>query len=159
MQKTIFNKTWSERSTIEKVGIVGGSVTLLLIGRNIYKKYKAGLNLKLYREAVESEEQQLIQAGKKLTYPVSNYFTFADQLQEAMQYTGTYFNVIYSIFGKMKNDLDILQLNKAWGKRDVYFWGFTYSFTLPEALRDELSQAEIKKLNALLYAKKISYRY
>ena len=109
MQKTIFNKKWSERSTIEKIGIVGGGLTVVLIGRNIYKKYKAGLNLKLYREAVATEEEQLIQAGKKLTYPVSNYFTFADQLEQAMQYAMTYENVIYSIFGKMRNDLDILQ--------------------------------------------------
>jgi hypothetical protein len=159
MQTNFINRKWSERGTIEKIGIVGGSVFVILLGRKIYKNYLANKNVNLYREAVETEEQKLIQAGKKLTYPVSNYFTFADQLQEAMQYTGTYFNVIYGIFGKMKNDLDILQLNKAWGKRDIYFWGFTYSFTLPEALRDELSEAEMKKLNSLLYAKKISYRY
>lgn len=157
--ESFLNRKWQDRGLIEKVGIVGGIAALFFAGRKIYKTYTANLNTAKYTQAVQSETETLIQSGQTLTYPKSNYFTFADSLQEAMQYTGTYFSEIYSIFAKMKNDLDILELNKAFGKRDIYFWGFTYNYTLPEALRDELSDDEITKLNKLLYSKKIKYRY
>lgn len=159
MATNFFTKPWKDRGLIERVGIIGGSVAVVLLGRSMWKKYLAAKAENKYTSLVQSETEALVQSGQTLTYPKSNYYTFADQLQEAMQYTGTYFSVIYSIFAKLKNDLDILELNKAFGKRDIYFWGFTYNFTLPEALRDELSEEEISKLNKLLYAKKIKYRY
>lgn len=157
--ENLINKKWAERGLIEKTAIISGVLGLVIVGRKIYKSYQANKNTNAYNTAVQSETEKLIQSGQKLSYPESNYFVFADQLVSAMQYTGTYFSEIYGVFMKMKNDLDILQLNKAFGKRDIYFWGFTYNYTLPQALRDELSDDELKKLNQLLYAKKIKYRY
>jgi len=105
---------------------------------------------------LSAEQGAFENAGQKLTYMPSQYNSFADQIEQAMQYTGTYTDVIENIFKQMQNDLDILELNKAWGKRDIYFWGFAYNFTLAEALTDEMDVTEI---NNILKSKNITYRY
>lgn len=158
-----FNRSFDQRSGIEKNLIVFGALGIMAASffgvKKIIKRRKEQKAEKDYIAQVKDEQTAFEQSGEKLSYPPSNYKQFADQLQEAMQYTGTYFGVIYGIMKQMKNNLDVIQLVKAFGTRPVYFWGFTYNFTLPEALRDELSEGDINKINNLFKAKKIKYRF
>jgi len=158
-----FTRSFDQRSGVEKNIIVLGTLGLIagsFFGvKKIIKKRKEQKAEKDYIAQIKDEQTAFEQSGEKLSYPPSNYKQFADQIQEAMQYTGTYFGVIYGIMKLMKNNLDVIQLVKAFGTRPVYFWGFTYNFTLPEALRDELSDSDIAKINNLFKAKKIKYRF
>jgi hypothetical protein len=158
-----FNRSFEQRSGIEKNLIVFGTIGALVgtfFGvKKVIKRRKEKKAENDYIAQVKNEQEAFEQSGEKLTYPPSNYKQFADQLQEAMQYTGTYFGVIYGIMRQMRNNLDVIQLVKAFGTRPIYFWGFTYNFTLPEALRDELSETDINKINNLFRAKKIKYRF
>ena len=158
-----FTRPFDKRSGIEKNIIVLGSIGLVagtFFGvRNIIKRRKEQKAEKDYIAQIKDEQASFQQSGEKLSYPPSNYKQFADQLEQAMQYTGTYFNVIFDVMKQMKNNLDVIQLVKAFGTREIYFWGFTYKFTLPEALRDELDPSDVAKINALFKSKKIQYRF
>jgi hypothetical protein len=48
----------------------------------------------------------------------------------------------------------------AWGQpnRKVYEWGIGRNMTLPQYLRYEMSDSEIKKVNEILASKGITYR-
>lgn len=157
--ESFLNRKWRDRGLIEKIGIVGGIAALFFAGRKIYKTYKANLNTAKYTQAVQSETETLIQSGQTLTYPKSNYFTFADAIEQAFQYATTDEDTIYSVFWKMRNDLDILELNKAFGKRTIYFFGIGQELTLPKAIADEMDKDEIALINKILAKKKIKYRY
>lgn len=159
MQSNFLNKRWQDRGFIERAGIIGGSVALILFGRKAYKNLIVKIRENKYKNLVQSEQSELENKGQQLTFPKSNYFTFADQLDQAFQYAGTDEQSIYNIFSKMKNDLDILELNNAFGKRSIYFFGIGDDLTLPKAIREELDQDEISVINKMLYAKKIKYRY
>lgn len=159
----VITKPFSQRSEIAQTAIVLGGATVIIVGVVKFKKYQENKRLKQaqenYNKLVGTEKDTFAAAGEKLSYPPSNYKTYADQLEKAMQYTGTYSNVIYDIFKLMKNNLDIIALVQAFGTREIYFWGFTYKFTLPEAIRDELDATDIAKINKLFASKKIKYRF
>lgn len=123
------------------------------------------------RKREESESKQVIteleaeKQKQKASYPVSTYSGWASAIAQAIFGAGTDTPVIYDIFRKLKNNTDFLMLQKAWGnpKRQVYpDWFVFYStgrkFTLSEALRDDLSASEIKKINSILASKGIKYR-
>ena len=95
-----------------------------------------------------------------LTYPLSQYSTFANIIETAGFDIGTDEDAIYSVFRKLKNNADYLQLKKAWGSpnRKIYDWGFGYNMTLPQYIRWEMSNNEVKKINAILQSKGIKYR-
>lgn len=104
---------------------------------------------------------------KKLTYKKSQYFSFADSLQTAMENALTDEDTIYNVFKKLKNDSDFLMLQKAFGKR-IYTgelfgvvlsaFDFTDGNTLEQWLHFELEQSEIDILNNILKNNKITYK-
>jgi hypothetical protein len=102
-----------------------------------------------------------------LTYPKSQYYTFADTIESASANAGTDENAIFNVFKKLKNNNDFLMLEKAFGRR-VYtgelfgaqFGMLDYSEgdTLNQWLTNELDQDEISDLNKMLSRKGIKYR-
>lgn len=123
------------------------------------------------RKREESESKQVIteleqeKKKNKQSYPTSTYSGWASAIAQAIFGAGTDFKTIYDIFNRLQNNTDFLMLQKAWGnpKRQVYpDWFVFYStgrkFTLAEALRDDCSAEEIKKLNAVLKRKGIKYK-
>jgi hypothetical protein len=123
------------------------------------------------RKREESEGKQVVtelESEKKknaASYPVSTYSLWASAIAQAIFGAGTDFKSIYDIFNRLKNNTDFLMLQKAWGnpKRQVYpDWFVFYStgrkFTLSEALRDDCTSDEIKKLNSVLQRKGIKYK-
>lgn len=107
--------------------------------------------------------QDLATAAKKspLSYPLSQYDIWANQLKQAMFDWGTNEEAIFSVFSKMKNDADVLQLIKSFGVWKIEArYGIPLPFettgtaTLGEALIDELSSSDIGIINKTLASKK-----
>lgn len=153
--KNFFEK-YQELPIVAQIGIPVG---LFLLGRSVISSVKAGQIQQQYTTATNTEATQWQQQGQGLSYPLSQYMTWADQLETDMQYMGTYPDDIYSIMEKMKTNGDVLQLIKAFGKRDIYFFGGANNFTLPQALTDELSEGWITEINELFSSKGIVYRF
>jgi hypothetical protein len=98
-----------------------------------------------------------------LSYPLSVYETYAQDLYGAMYRFGTDEDTIFRIMGYMKNDADVLQLIKAFGVRPA---GGSQLFignaTLNEWFSDELDTTDIGIINKTLASKKnpsINYRF
>jgi hypothetical protein len=98
-----------------------------------------------------------------LSYPLSVYETYAQDLYGAMYRFGTDEDTIFRIMGYMKNDADVLQLIKAYGVRPA---GGSQLFigngTLNEWFSDELDTTDIGIINKTLASKNnpsIKYRF
>ena len=89
---------------------------------------------------------------------MGNYTQFADQIYAAvLTVFGTDEAAIYSVFNKMQNNLDVAQLIKAFGKRRLEF--STTMAELGAHLTEDLDTSELNKLNSILAAKNITYRF
>jgi hypothetical protein len=108
---------------------------------------------------VQNELQNEIKK-KPASYPDSQYRTFANTIETAGFDLGTDEDAIYSTFRKLKNNTDYLKLLTAWGKpnRKVYEWGVGRNMTLPQYIRWEMDDSEVKKVNDILQSKGIKYR-
>ncbi len=78
-------------------------------------------------EAASDELHDLKQTGETLTYSESQYYTWADLLQQEMAGGGTDEEAIQKIINKMRKKIDVLELIKAFGMRDYtddqfYVW-------------------------------------
>lgn len=93
--------------------------------------------------------------GLKATFTKAKYNDFANQLENAMRGIGTNSNVVFSIFSKMKNDIDIIKLDESFGLRES--WGSSYN--LGEWLRADLSNSEMNQLNTDLSSKGITKQF
>jgi len=103
-------------------------------------------------------DEELQSSTYNLTYPLSNYNNFADQLQSAMFDAGTDEDTIYNVFRKLKNPKDLLQLIKAFGIRTYYWFGWPQgNYNLAQWIQEELKQGEKDKINDILRANNINY--
>lgn len=103
----------------------------------------------------QGEKAALGASGVKASFSKSEYNTFANQLENAMAGSGTDENTIFKIFNKMENDLDILNLETAFGLRSS--WGSNYD--LSEWLRGDLGTTDMNKLNQILSGKGITKQF
>lgn len=139
---------------------VGTTVIVGFVAYKIFKKL-SGTDSTDRAEAA-AVETELSQEVKKtgLTYPESQYKSFASQIEIAGFDVGTDEDAIYSVFSKLKNNADFLALTQAWGKpnRKVYDWGIGRDMTLAQYIRYEMSESEVRKINTILNSKGIKYR-
>ena len=155
--KESFSSLPSWAKGVISIAVVAG------IGYVLYKLSKK-LNPESQRQEAENKdvESEIQQSVKKhpLSYPLSQYKSWANQIEVAGFGLGTDEEAIYSIFKKLKNDSDYLALQQAWGKptRKTYDWAVPLDYTLSQFLRYELSDSEISKLNYILASKGIKYR-
>ena len=97
--------------------------------------------------------------GQKPSYARAAYNGYADKIYTSgagQHIGGTDEDSIYDVFRLMKNDLDILLLIQAFGKRRK-------GFSLDDAdlggyIGDEMNSSEIGKINTILAGKGIKYR-
>jgi len=141
---------------------IGGTVAFIIYNKFIKKDEK-----KRNQQETKNIDSELEAAKQKhkLSYPLSQYATFAKVIDTAGFGAGTDEQAIYSVFKKLNNNADYLQLLKAWGNptRQVYpdyflFYSTGFKMTLPQYLRDDMSNDEIKVINNILAAKGITYR-
>lgn len=108
----------------------------------------------------KKDERELISEGQKASYLDSAYKGYADSIYTARianNFFGTDEDTIYSVFKKMKNDLDVAKLITAFGERRLSY-SLSYA-NLAGYLNDELDQDELNIINTDLQSKGITYRF
>ena len=142
--------------------IVAGVGVLGYIGYRVYRKRNPTDASALLRDEKDARLK-----GLNLSYTLSSYQGAADTIFNAWFQNFNIFNpvdekIILSTINKMKNDLDIIQLIRAFGKRraPIPFGSFfTADVTLPEWLSIGLSANEIKAVNDVMEKKGISFKF
>ena len=155
-------KVIGERVTANAITIGMGG----LLAWFIYDRFIKSDKRKRDKQETKDVDTELEEAKKKtkLSYPLSQYQAFAKIIEIAGQDAGTDEKAIYSVFLKLKNNADYLQLVKAWGvARQVYpewilFYSSGQKLSLQQFLRYEMDEKEIKKINYILTSKGIKYR-
>ena len=132
--------------------------TFFLGGYLIFRGVKKLVSKDNAVNEAKKEEGKLKSQGFTLTYPASQYLLFADKIYQAgFVVGGTDEDAIYSVFKKMKNDLDINKLIQSFGERRIEF-----SFqkgSLSAFLTSEMDNDEISTINNILSTKGIKYRF
>ncbi len=121
-------------------------IIAVVFGIRYFRKYMK----KRKNKAVLNELDKDINVSK-LTYHLSYYGIWANDLFNAMDGVGTDEQAIYDVFKKMKTKDDVLQLITAFGVQD--------NETLSQWLISELSSEERATLNRLLSDKNINYQF
>ncbi len=118
------------------------------------------------REDRIKEDIKEAEKTQKLSYPLSTYQGFADKIFSGWSTNYNPFDrlneePIYEVFKAMKNDLDVLELIKAFGKRrePTAILGLFSPVALPEWLAVGLDTDEIDNINKILASKGIKYRF
>jgi len=133
-----------------------------------YLVYKAMKNRQPSQgTALLNDEAAAKAKGQSLSYTQATYVNLANVIFNAWFQNFNIFNPvdekqILSVMSKMKNDLDIIQLTRAFGKRraPVPFGSFFVSdLSLGEWLREGLYENEIQAVNNVLKAKGITAQF
>jgi hypothetical protein len=105
----------------------------------------------------EIKETDLI---NNLSYPKSDYYTFASGIFSSVGYLYDDSYIVNNYLRKLNNNLDYLYLKKSFGKKLSGAYGFREWRTLEEYLQYYYNDnpAIIKKFNDILISKKIKYR-
>ena len=136
-----------------------GATAAYFIGKALKQFTTEGRRLETEKKTVENELKESLKT-QPASFPVSQYQSFARIIQIAGFDLGTDEAAIYNVFRSLKNNTDFLQLTEAWGKptRTIYDFGIGYKMTLPQFLRWEMDDKEVKKINDILKSKGIKYR-
>ena len=117
--------------------------------------------------SLSADEKAAKAKGQALSYTLTSYQGLANTIFNAWYQTFNPFDtvdekIVLSVIAKMKNDLDVLQLIKAFGKRraPVNFLSLlTPDITLGEWLSIGLESKEIQALNDVMAKKGISFQF
>jgi hypothetical protein len=137
------------------------------VGAMVYLLYKKSKQVdedkpnKIENKAAESELVDEIKKGVKPTYPKSQYDSYANSVHQAMNGSGTDEDLIKRVFANLKNNADFLALTSAYGTRTVDGGTFAadYKGTLSGSLASELSNDDIRDINASMQRKGITYKF
>lgn len=151
-------KFWDSLESREKMILIIVVVVILWISRNKIKGFlnAAGKNLQN-----QSEISKLQSNGIKATYDAEKYQKLADYLFRAMDGVGTYVQDVYNAFNQLRNDVDFIKLDTAFGVRtptDTWF-GLAGSHDLKTWIKEDLSESEVSTLNNLLKNRGVSKRF
>jgi len=137
----------------------------VVVGYLVYKSIK---NRQPSQGAALLNDEAAAKAkGQSLSYTQATYVNLANVIFNAWFQNFNIFNPvdekqILSVMSKMKNDLDIIALTRAFGKRraPVPFGSFFVSdLSLGEWLREGLYENEIQAVNNVLKAKGITAQF
>ena len=158
--------TWNKLPPYARLGIT------IVGGLFVYKKAKGLFSsdpMKQTSRQINDDISKLENNGVQPTYADSAYLQFANMLFQAVAGAGTDDKAIFNIFDKIKNDVDYLKLNKAFGVRR---YGALFEkdpipflsrlmplpeYTLTQSLSSELSDSKIEKLNQILKSNGVTY--
>lgn len=144
--------------------VIGG--ILLYAGSKFLKGAKKVSNIfggsedkEVLNDNIETEQKKLINNGQKLSYTIFSYKSLAGILLNAMGGIGTDETIIYAVFNKMKNDLDLTELYKQFSTH-LYIVGVRPLYLdLGQWISEELDSSEIAKVNKILADNNITYRF
>jgi hypothetical protein len=153
------------------VVVVGGAVVVYLVGSRVYRAVfptEAQRKNRELEKNIDSEISKMKSNGKKASFSDSNYNTFANTIYNSMRFAvGDDYGTVESTLKRMKNDLDVAKLIKAFGLKQDYFFGlptgdkmdlFTY---IQKELGNEyggLTNYRVKRINEDWSKKGISYQ-
>jgi hypothetical protein len=153
------------------VVVVGGAVVVYLVGSRVYRAVfptEAQRKNRELEKNIDSEISKLQGNGKKASFSDSNYNTFANTIYNSMRFAvGDDYGTVELTLKRMKNDLDVAKLIKAFGLKQDYFFGlptgdkmdlFTY---IQKELGNEyggLTNYRVKRINEDWSKKGISYQ-
>jgi hypothetical protein len=149
--------------------VVGGVAALFFVGKKLYTivfpSAEAKRNAELNRN-IDSEIAKL-QKFQMASFPDSTYNTLANTIYNSMRFAvGDDYGAVQDSLKKMKNDLDVAKLIKAFGSRQDYAFGipvgdkmdlFTY---VKKELGNEyfgLTSYRVTNINKDWASKKIKY--
>jgi hypothetical protein len=106
--------------------VIGGAAALFFVGKKLYTivfpSEEAKRNAELGRN-INSEISNL-QKFQKASYPDSVYDTLANTIYNSMRFAvGDDYAAVQDSLKKMKNDLDVAKLIRAFGSRQDYAFG------------------------------------
>ena len=93
-----------------------------------------------------------------LTYELSEYESFADRLHTSMTTLADDESSINSVFRKMRNRSDVLQLINSFGKRSSWVWNVGGG-SLASWMSLKLSNGEIETINGILSDANIDFQF
>jgi hypothetical protein len=153
--------TWAKG--LVAVAVIGG---VGFVGYNIYKKIQQKNKEKDQKKELDSAQEtikNLTISGQKPTLDNFKLAQLANQIHSAMNGYGSDEAAIYRAFLQVKNDLDIVNLTKAYGIRKLSSgsWNLSPDFegTLGQSITEELDAKEVAALNNILAKKGIKYRF
>lgn len=139
-----------------QITVIIVAVVLLFI---VWKRAKGFFGAISQQQQIKGEESALEQLGQRKTYSDKQYGDFANKLYSAMDGPGTRTADVYSVFKKMKHDLDVLNLERKFGLRKSSWSPFGTPTDLADWLRGDLSASQIAELNNILSAQGITISY
>ena len=149
--------------------VVGGSAALFFVGKKLYTIVFPSAEEKRNAELGRNIDTEIgrLQNSQKATFPESTYNTLANTIYNSMKFAvGDDYGAVQDSLKKMKNDLDVAKLIKAFGSRQDYAFGipvggkmdlFTY---VKKELGNEwggLTAYRVTDINKDWAAKKITY--
>jgi hypothetical protein len=103
------------------IAVVGG---VAIVSYMVYKKIKKEKEDREQKINIKNEIEEAIKRGLKKSFPDSQYVSKANQIYEGMKYgIGDDYGSVRDILMTMKNDLDVLSIMRAFGKRQAYVLG------------------------------------
>jgi hypothetical protein len=149
--------------------VVGGAAALFFVGKKLYTIVFPSAEEKRNAELGRNIDTEIVklQKSQKATFPESTYNTLANTIYNSMKFAvGDDYGAVQDSLKKMKNDLDVAKLIKAFGSRQDYAFGipvggkmdlFTY---VKKELGNEwggLTAYRVTDINKDWAAKKITY--
>lgn len=140
------------------------NVQLVLWVGVAYISYLALSNVKVYIDSLalaanqNSQMNAYAQNGIYATYQDLEYEKMAAGLEKAMSGPGTDESTIFGTFRKLKNDVDFIKLDAAFGIRGFSdnLFGLLQDQNMSEWLLDDMSSSDITKLNKQLINQSIT---
>lgn len=149
--------------------VVGGAAALFIVGRKIYTLVFPSAEDKRNQQLSNDINNEVVRLSKtqRQSFPDSTYNTLANTIYNSMKFAvGDDYGAVQDSLKKMKNDLDVAKLVKAFGSRQDYAFGipvggkmdlFTY---VKKELGNEwggLTAYRVRDINKDWAAKKITY--
>ena len=158
--------TWNKLPPYARLGItIVGGLFVFNKAKGLFSYDPAKRTSKQLNDDISDLENKGIQP----TYADSAYLQFANMLYQAVAGAVTDYDSIYNILDTIKNDVDYLKLNKAFGvrsygaifERDPFPFVSKFfpqpDYTLTQALSSEMSDSKIAKLNQILKSNGVTY--
>jgi hypothetical protein len=152
------------------VVVIGGITIIYFTTKQFISRIKKqGKLAKVNQEIIEqkNELKNLEQTGLRASFPDSQYKSWADAIEnefDGCDPFGTSPTYLNKILKQLKNDVDFLKLQTAWGNNRKYdkcgLWnGDIENKSLTYCVKDELDNGQIEDANKILASKGISYRF
>ena len=150
---------------------VAGAAAVVFVGYKVYQKVKQDYALKGSKDQLSNQNKELdilINKGARPSLTPAQSSVVANNLFQIMN-DATYNSFwgtpdskkIYAEIAKLKNDADVLLVQRAFGTKKIRRGAFTADFegTLSSAFTSLLSTDVVNAINGMLAKKGIKYRF